>query len=186
MAVKKKRSPTKKSSARKAPARKAPARKAAPKKKTVQPIPMGYHAITPYLAIQNAAAALDFYKRAFGARELLRMAMPDGKLAHAEMRVGDSVVMMADESREQDFLSPQARGGSTVTIHLYVSDVDRIFRQAVEAGAKVVRDLQDQFYGDRTASVMDPFGHVWYLATHKEEVSKSEMKKRAAKAMQGG
>ena len=180
MAMRKKRP-----ASRKSPARKSPARKAAPKKKTVQPIPTGYHAITPYLAIQDAAAALDFYKRAFGARELLRMAMPNGKLAHAEMRVGDSVVMMADESQEQDFLSPQARGGSTVTIHLYVRDVDRMFRQAVEAGAKVVRDLQDQFYGDRTACVVDPFGHIWYLATHKEEVSKAEMKKRAEKAMGG-
>lgn len=178
----KKRSAAKKTSPAK---KKSPARRAAPKK-TVQPIPTGYHAITPYLAIQNAAAALDFYKRAFGARELLRMAMPNGKLAHAEMRVGDSVVMMADESQEQDFLSPPARGGSTVTIHLYVRDVDRMFRQAVEAGAKVVRELQDQFYGDRTACVADPFGHIWYLATHKEEVSKAEMKKRAQKAMQGG
>ena len=181
MAMKKKRPATRKSSAAK-----KPARKAAPKKKTIRPIPAGYHAITPYLAIQNAAAALDFYKRAFGAREILRMAMPDGKVAHAEMRVGDSVVMMADESAEQDFLSPAARGGSTVTIHLYVPDVDSMFSKALDAGAKVVRELQDQFYGDRTACVVDPFGHVWYLATHKEEVSKSEMKKRAAKAMQGG
>ena len=165
--------------------RKSPARKAAPKKKAVQAIPAGYHAITPYLAIQGAAEALDFYKRAFGARELLRMPMPNGKLAHAEMRVGDSVVMMADESAEQDFLSPPARGGSSVTIHLYVRDVDSMFRKAVEAGARVVRDLQDQFYGDRTACVVDPFGHIWYLATHKEEVSKAEMKKRAAKAMGG-
>jgi PhnB protein len=186
MALKKKRSASRKSPSRKSAARKSAASKAAPKKKSVPAIPAGYHAITPYLAIQNAAAALDFYKRAFGARELLRMAMPNGKLAHAEMRVGDSVVMMADESQEQDFLGPQARGGSTVTIHLYVRDVDRMFRQAVEAGAKVVRDLQDQFYGDRTACVADPFGHIWYLATHKEEVPPAEMKKRAAKAMQGG
>jgi PhnB protein len=182
MAMKKKRTATRKT----AKARKAPARKAAPRKKAVRPIPAGYHAITPYLAIQDAAAALDFYKRAFGARELLRMPMPNGKLAHAEMRVGDSVVMMADESPEQDFLGPRARGGSTVTIHLYVRDVDGMFRKAVEAGAKVVRELQDQFYGDRTACVADPFGHIWYLATHKEEVSGAEMKKRAEKAMRKG
>ena len=159
--------------------RKAPAQRAAAKKK-VQPIPAGYHSVTPYLSIRGAADAIEFYKKAFGAKEIMRMPGPGGSIGHAEIRIGDSRIMLADEFAAMDFLSPKARGGTTVTIHVYMRDVDTAAARASAAGAKVVRPVQDQFYGDRTGSLEDPFGHVWHIATHKEDVPMAELKRRAA------
>lgn len=149
----------------------------------VKPIPDGYHTVTPYLIVNGGAQALDFYKRAFGATELLRMEH-QGKIGHAEIKIGDSPVMLADEFPEMDAQSPQSIGGTPVTIHLYVEDVDRTFAQAIAAGAKETRPVKDQFYGDRAGQLEDPFGHKWYVATHKEELTMDEIKKRAA--AQGG
>lgn len=148
----------------------------------VKPIPEGYHTATPYLIVNGAASAIDFYKKAFGATELMRMPGPGGRIAHAEIKIGDSPIMLADEAPETPYRSPQSLGGSPVSILLYVEDVDAVFERAVSAGAKVQRPLADQFYGDRTGGVTDPFGHIWYIATHKEDVSPEEMKKRAAAA----
>lgn len=144
----------------------------------VKPIPDGYHAVTPYLTIKGAAKALDFYKRAFGATELMRIEGPGGSIAHAEIRIGDSVIMMADEQPQNPCRSPESLGGSPCGIMLYVPDVDSQFRKAVEAGAKVTRAIADQFYGDRSGNLVDPFGHVWTLSTHKEDVSEEEMQRR--------
>jgi PhnB protein len=152
---------------------------------TVKPIPEGYHTVTPYLIVRNAARAIEFYKKAFGATELMRMAEPSGRIGHAEIRIGDSPIMLADEVPEMGFRSPESLGGSPVSILLYVEDVDAVFSQAVAAGAKVQRPVADQFYGDRTGGVTDPFGHIWYIATHKEDVSPEEMRKRAAAAGRG-
>ena len=145
-------------------------------------IPDGYHNVTPYLIVNDAAAAIEFYKKAFGATELMRMPKPNGKIGHAEIRIGDSTIMLADEAPEMGARSPRTFGGSPVSIFLYVDDVDTTFARAVDGGAKVQRPLADQFYGDRTGGVEDPFGHVWYIATHVEDVSPEEMKKRAAAA----
>lgn len=145
-------------------------------------IPDGYRSVTPYLIVDDAAGALEFYKKAFGAKELLRLPKPNGKIGHAEIRIGDSVIMLADESPEVDARSPRSFGGSPISIFLYVEDVDATFTKAVEAGASVQRPLADQFYGDRTGGVKDPFGHAWYIATHVEDVSPEELKKRAAAA----
>jgi len=134
------------------------------------------------LIIKGSARAIEFYKKAFGATELMRMAQPDGRIGHAEIRIGNSPIMLADEVPEMGHRSPQSLGGSPVSILLYVEDVDALFNQAVSAGAKVQKPVQDQFYGDRIGGVTDPFGHVWYIATHKEEVSPEEMRKRAAAA----
>jgi len=147
---------------------------------TVKPIPEGYHAITPYLSVKGAAAAIDFYKKAFGATEVLRMTRPDGRIGHAELTIGDSRVMLADEHPEIDFRGPQSLGGTPVHLHLYVPDVDAVVERAVGAGARLVRPVQDQFYGDRLGMVTDPFGHVWSVATHKEDLSMAEIEKRAA------
>jgi PhnB protein len=144
----------------------------------VKPIPDGYTTVTPYLYIRGAAKALEFYKQAFDARELFRMDGPDGRLGHAEMQIGNARLMMADEHPQMGANSPQALGGVSSSILLYVEDVDRRFQQAVAAGGKVVRPLQDQFYGDRSGTLEDPFGHVWTIATHKEDVSSAEMNKR--------
>jgi len=172
---------------KKAARRKPPAKRAAAPKKKVQPIPAGYGAVTPYLSVRGAAQAIEFYKKAFGAKEIMRMPGPDGKLGHAEIRIGDSRVMLSDEYEAMAFLGPQSRGGTTVHIHLYVKDVDATVARATAAGAKVVRPVQDQFYGDRTGSIEDPFGHLWHVATHKEDLSKAEMKRRAEKmAKQAG
>jgi PhnB protein len=143
-------------------------------------IPDGYHAVTPYLSVRGAAAALEFYARAFGAREVMCMAQPDGRIGHAEVQIGDSRIMLADEFPEMDFRSPQALGGSPVTIHLYVDDVDGVVARAVAAGARPVRPVQDQFYGDRSGTVVDPFGHVWHVATHREDLPMEEIRRRAA------
>jgi PhnB protein len=147
-----------------------------------KPVPDGYHTATPYLIVNGAAQAIEFYKKAFGATELMRIAQPGGKIGHAEIKIGDSPIMLADESPDVGARSPQSIGGSPVSIMLYVEDVDRIFSQAVAAGAKVKRPVADQFYGDRTGGIEDPFGHLWYIATHKEDVSPEEMRKRAAAA----
>ena len=155
------------------------------KAKRVRPVPAGYHSVTPYLACGDAARAIEFYKKAFGAAELMRIPGPNGTIGHAEMKIGDSRVMLTDEYREMDFLSPLTRGGTTVHIHLYVADADKVAAQAVEAGAKLLHPVQDKFYGDRTGSVQDPFGHVWHLATHTEDVPLAELKKRAAKLASG-
>ena len=151
----------------------------------VKPIPEGYHTATPYLIVRNAARAIEFYKKAFGATELMRMAEPNGRIGHAEIKIGDSPIMLADEVPETGFRSPESLSGSPVSILLYVEEVDAVFNQAVAAGAKVQRPVADQFYGDRTGGVTDPFGHVWYIATHKEDVSPEEMRKRAAAAGRG-
>ena len=145
---------------------------------TVKSIPEGYSAVTPYLIVADCGRALDFYKKAFGARELLRMAGPGGKVGHAEIEIGGSKLMMADEFPEMDCKGPKAYGGSPVSIHLYVTDVDGTAKQAVAAGAKVKRPVEDQFYGDRLGTLEDPFGHTWHVATHKEDLSDDEMRRR--------
>jgi len=143
----------------------------------VKPIPDGYNSVTPYLIIGGgrASAAIGFYARAFDAKEIMRMPRPDGGIAHAEIRLGDSVVMLADEAPKMEAYGPDHYGGSPITLHLYVPDVDATTAQASAAGATVIRPLADQFYGDRTAGLQDPFGHRWYLATHVRDVSMEEM-----------
>ncbi len=144
-----------------------------------QPIPTEYRGATPYLCVKDAARALEFYKKAFGAKETMRMPQGD-KIGHAEIRIGDAPVMLADEFPDMGFRSPQALGGSPVNILVYVEDVDRFVERAVKAGAKVTRPVADQFYGDRLGCVDDPFGHSWSFATHVEDVSPDEMKRRMA------
>lgn len=146
----------------------------------VKPIPDGYHSLTPYLIIDGAAKAIEFYQKVFGATELLRLPGPGGKLGHAEIKIGDSVLMMADEMPEMGHRGPKALGGSPVGIMLYVEDVARTFEKAVAAGATVDRPVQDQFYGDRSGTVIDPFGYKWTIATHVEDVAQEEMQKRIA------
>jgi PhnB protein len=148
----------------------------------VKPIPDGYHSVTPYLIIGAAAEAIEFYKTAFGAIELMRMPAPGGKIGHAEIKIGDSPIMLADEFPEMGYKSPQTLGGSPVSIMIYVEDVDAVFDQAVGAGAKAQRPLKDKFYGDRMGTLEDPFGHVWHVSTHKEDVSAEEMERRAKAA----
>lgn len=147
----------------------------------VKPIPDGYHTATPYLTVDGAAKAIDFYKKAFSATEVMRME-DGGKIHHAEIKIGDSHIMLSDSFPEMKCVSPTSLGGSPVTIMLYVENVDNVFNQAVDAGAKVDRPLADQFYGDRTGAVTDPFGHKWYIATHIEDVPPEEMKKRSEAA----
>ena len=155
------------------------------KKKKVKPIPDGYHSVTPYLSIRGAAEAIDFYKRALGAKEVMRMPGPDGTIGHAEILIGNSRVMLADEHPQMQFVGPATRGGTTVHLHVYVPDVDKVVAKALTSGARLVRPIKDQFYGDRLGTVEDPFGHVWHLATHKEDLSTKELKKRAEKAASG-
>jgi PhnB protein len=145
---------------------------------TVKAIPDGYHSVTPYLIISGAAAAIDYYKQAFGATELLRMPAPGGKVGHAEIKIGDSPIMLADEHPDMGYKSPQTLGGSPVSIMIYVADVDKVFDQAIAAGGKAQRPVKDQFYGDRSGTLEDPFGHVWHVATHTEDVSAEEMERR--------
>jgi PhnB protein len=140
-------------------------------------IPEGFHSVTPYLAVKNAADAIDFYKRALGATERSRFEH-EGKIGHAEIQIGDSIIMLSDEWPEGGHLSPQSLGGTTTSLHIYVDDVDSAFRRAIDAGAKEERAVQDQFYGDRTGTFLDPFGHRWSLATHVEDVSDAELKER--------
>jgi PhnB protein len=150
----------------------------------VKPIPDGYHSVTPYLIIKGAADAIEFYKKAFGATELFRM-NHEGKVGHAEIKIGDSPIMLADESPEMGSKSPTTLGGTPISIMIYVEDVDTIFKQALAAGGEEQKPLQDQFYGDRSGTLKDPFGHVWHVATHVEDVSPEEMDKRIAAAAHG-
>jgi PhnB protein len=152
---------------------------------SVKPIPEGYHSVTPYLIVNDGVAALEFYKEAFGATELMRMDAPGGKIAHAEIKIGDSLLMLADECPEMGFRSAQSLGGAAVSLLVYVEDVDARFNRAVAAGAKPLKPVQDQFYGDRSGTVTDPFGHVWTIATHVEDVAPEEMEKRMAAAGKG-
>ena len=155
----------------------------------VSPVPAGYHTVTPYISLKNAAKALDFYGRAFGAEVLVRMDMPDGRIGHAEIKIGDSRVMLADEMPDMaDAVarSPQTLGGTSFGLMIYMDDVDKRFARAIEAGAVVKRAVQDQFYGDRTGTLQDPFGHVWTIGTHVEDVSPEEMKKRMASLAKAG
>ncbi|WP_420475471.1 VOC family protein [Noviherbaspirillum sp. ST9] len=151
----------------------------------VNPIPEGYHTLTPYLTIRNAAAALDFYKRAFGADETFRIASPDGKVGHAEIRIGNSAIMLSDEFPEMGAKSPESFGGSPVMLHLYVEDVDALVDRAVKAGGKLERPVADQFYGDRGGMITDPFGHKWWIATHVEDVPPDELERRSKAAFGG-
>jgi PhnB protein len=148
---------------------------------SVKPIPPGYHTVTPYLIVNNGAAALDFYKKAFGAEEIERHEM-HGKIGHAEIRIGDSMVMLADEFPEMGASAPQKPGGAGVGFALYVEDCDAIYKRAIAAGGTEQRPLKDQFYGDRSGTLVDPFNHQWTISTHKEDVSPEEMKKRMEKA----
>ena len=148
----------------------------------VKPIPEGYHTATPYLIIEGAADAIEFYKQAFGATELFRFPAPDGKIGHAEIKIGDSPIMIADAYPDMGYNGPKSLGGSPVSVMIYVADVDAVFNAAVAAGATVKEGVTDKFYGDRMGTVIDPFGHVWHVATHKEDVSLEEMEKRAKAA----
>jgi PhnB protein len=147
------------------------------------PIPEGYHSVTPYLAVSDAVRAIEFYKEAFGATERMRLEAPGGKIGHAEIKIGDSVVMLADEMAGLNFRSPQTVGGPSVHFMIYVEDVDARVEQAVAAGAKLTRPVANQFYGDRTGCVEDPFGHVWFIATHVEDVSDEELRRRIEAGM---
>jgi PhnB protein len=149
----------------------------------IKPIPDGYHSATPYLIVKGAADAIDFYKRAFGATELFRMADPQGRIGHAEIRIGDSVIMLADDQPGATCHGPRSLGGSTVGLLIYLENVDTVFTRALDAGGKSLRPLANQFYGDRSGTLEDPFGHVWTVATHVEDVAPEEMQRRAEAAM---
>lgn len=150
----------------------------------VTPIPKGYHSLTPYLIVRDASKAIDFYKKAFGATEIFRMDAPGEKVAHCELEIGDSKIMLADEFPNMGATAPGEEVGKSFSLLLYVENVDEFFERAINAGAKVVRNLKDEFYGDRMGTVQDPFGHHWNLATHVEDVSPDEMRKRSAKMWQ--
>jgi PhnB protein len=149
----------------------------------VKPIPDGYPQVTPYLIVNGAAAAIDFYGKVLGATERMRMPSPGGKIGHAEMEIGSSLIMLADEHPEMGIRGPKTIGGTPVTIMVYVEDVDSVFERALAEGATSSRDVEDQFYGDRSGQFEDPFGHRWSVATHVEDVPSEEMQKRAAEAM---
>ena len=151
----------------------------------VKPIPDGYPRVIPYLSVEGASAAIDFYTRVFDARERMRMPAPDGKLGHAELEIGDSLIMLADVFPDMGGQTPQSLGGTPVTVMVYVEDVDAVFDRAIAAGATVEREVQDQFYGDRAGQFIDPFGHKWFVATHIEDVAPEDMEERAAAAMGG-
>lgn len=150
---------------------------------SVQPVPEGYPRVTPYLCVDGAATAIDFYVSVLGARERMRMSAPGGKIGHAELELGNSVVMLADEFPDIGFRSPKSLGGTPVTLHVYVEDVDAVFAKALARGATGLRPVKDEFYGDRTGQFEDPFGHRWSVATHMEDVPPEEMEKRSAEAM---
>ena len=149
----------------------------------VQPIPEGYHSLTPYLAVEDASKAIEFYKEAFGAEENFRMPGPGGMIAHAELKIGDSKLMLSDPFPHSNVRPPAERGGPTGSVFMYVEDVDATFEQAQRAGAEVVSELEDMFWGDRFGTLSDPFGHVWSVATHKEDLSEEEMAERSKAAM---
>jgi PhnB protein len=144
----------------------------------VKPIPEGYHSVTPYLVVHGAADAIDFYKQAFGAEEKFRMPMGENRIGHAELQIGDSVIMLADEWPDMGHLGPKARGGTTVSLMVYVPDVDSAFRKAIDAGATEKQPVKDQFYGDRSGTLEDPFGHMWTIGTHVEDVPEAELEAR--------
>ncbi|MDT9687259.1 VOC family protein [Streptomyces sp. P9(2023)] len=150
---------------------------------SVEPVPEDYPSLTPYLCVDGAEAAIDFYVSVLGAHERMRMPAPDGKIGHAELDLGSSVVMLADEFPDMGFRSPKAIGGTPVTLHAYVEDVDAVFAAALARGAKELRPVRNEFYGDRTGQFEDPFGHRWSIATHIEDVPAEEMKKRGEEAM---
>jgi PhnB protein len=154
---------------------------------SVKPIPEGYHTVTPYLILKDTAQAIDFYRNAFGAAETVRLNNPDGSIMHAEIRIGNSHIMLSDEYPDMGYVGPLSLGGTPVTLVMYVEDVDSIFQQAVAAGAEVVSPVKNEFYGDRSGSVKDPFGYIWSIATHVEDVSEEEMARRYAEiSKQGG
>jgi len=148
----------------------------------VKPVPDGYHTATPYLIVKGAAKAIEFYKQAFGATEVERMEMPDGKIAHAEIKIGDSIIMLGDEALQHGTRGPKSLGGSPCGLYLYVENVDETFNRAITAGATVTMAVKDQFYGDRNGSLVDPFGHTWYVATRQENLSMDEIRQRVPAA----
>src|SRR5580698_4895090 len=150
---------------------------------SVKPIPDGYYTVTPYLVVKGAAEALDFYKKAFGAIELLRMPGPDGKIMHAEFKIGNTPIMLGEEAPERDVKGPLSLGGSPVGICIYVADADAMFKTAIASGGKELHPMKNQFYGDRSGTLVDPFGHKWTVATHVEDVTPEEMRTRAEAAM---
>ena len=152
----------------------------------VQPIPAGYPRLSPYLCVDGAARAIGFYTDVLGATERMRMDGPDGRIGHAELSIGESMIMLADEYPDMGFLSPGRIGGTAVTLHLYVEDVDAVFEKALAAGAKALRPVENQFYGDRSGQFEDPFGHRWNVASHVEDVSEEEMARRAEAYTSGG
>jgi PhnB protein len=147
-------------------------------------IPEGYHSVTPYLVIDGAAKALDFYKKVFGATEVMRMQDPNGRIGHAEIKIGDSHIMLADEYPEKGYRGPTSLGGAAVSLMVYVDDADTIFKQALASGAQELQPMKDQFYGDRSGSLKDPFGHLWTIATHVEDIPPAEMEQRAKEYFQ--
>ncbi len=179
-----KSSSKKSKSAKKSPTRKNPGTPA--KKPAVNFVPAGYHTVTPYITVKGGVTALDFYQKAFGAKEKGRLTMPDGTIGHAEIQIGDSFIMLADENPQWGNRSPATLGGTPAGICLYVKNVDAFFEKAVKAGARVEQTIQDQFYGDRSGTLVDPFGHKWTIATHQENVSFREMQKRADKMFHEG
>jgi PhnB protein len=150
------------------------------KAKKVTAIPKGYHSITAYLIVSNGAQAIEFYKKVFGAKEMIRMERPSGKIGHAELKIGNARIMLADECTQMNAYSPHTVGGCPVGIHLYIKDVDNIIKRAVASGARLTREVQDMFYGDRNGSIEDPFGHKWTVSTHIEDVTPAQLKKRMA------
>lgn len=168
--------------AKRTAARKKASRRPAPKRRParVKPIPDGYHSATPYIIVDGAGLAIEFYTRAFGAKELMRIPAPGDRIGHAEIKIGDSVIMLADEHPEMNTRSPRHYGGSPVSLLLYVTDVDGQFKRALAAGGTEVRPVADQFYGDRAGTLEDPFGHTWHIHTHKEDVSMKELGRRMA------
>jgi PhnB protein len=163
-------------------AKKQPKKKPAIKRKTkkVSAIPKGYQSITPYLIVNEGVKAIAFYKKVFGAKERMRMNQPGGKIGHAELKIGDSIIMLADECHEVEARSPKTIGGSPITIHVYIKNVDEVVKRAVKAGATLIRPIEDMFFGDRSGGVEDPFGHKWIISTHIEDVTPAQLKKRAA------
>jgi len=151
-----------------------------------KPIPDGYPRVTPYLIIDGASAAIEFYRSVLGATERMRMPTPDGKVGHAELELGDSLVMLADEFPQMGARSPKSVGGTSVSLHVYVEDADSVYDRAIQAGAKALSPMEDKFYGDRSGQFEDPFGHQWSVATHVEDVTPEEMAKRASAAMAAG
>jgi PhnB protein len=147
----------------------------------VNPVAPGYHNVTPYLFVKGAASAIEYYKKVFGAEERMRMPGPDGRVMHAELQIGDSTIMLADENPHVGARSPQTIGGTGTSLHVYVPNVDTTTQKAVDGGAQLLRAIKDEFYGDRIGTILDPFGHMWSIATHIEDVSPEEMQKRMAK-----